>query len=61
MFTLEESALLGRMLRTLAVMGLCLIGGVAYLLARPQHQNGPPEHHRLRPHLVHRTTPEAQR
>jgi hypothetical protein len=34
MFTLEESALLGRMLRTLAVMGVCTGGGVGYVLLR---------------------------
>jgi hypothetical protein len=35
MFTLEESALLGRMLRSLAVMGLCATAGTGYLLLRP--------------------------
>jgi hypothetical protein len=34
MFTLEESALLGRMLRTTAVLVVCTITGVGYLLLR---------------------------
>jgi hypothetical protein len=34
MFTLEESALLGRMLRAMGVMAMCAIAGVGYLLVR---------------------------
>jgi hypothetical protein len=70
MFTLEESALLGRMLRALGVMVVCAIGGIGYLVARPytaastvsapvRAVNGPTthaaHHHRLRPHLTRRT------
>jgi hypothetical protein len=64
MFTLEESALLGRMLRALAVMGLCTIGGAGYLLLRPfaaprqtpvaapaQPSNGPSHQASHRPRL----------
>jgi len=34
MFTLEESALLGRMLRTTGVIVLCTLIGLVYLLVR---------------------------
>jgi hypothetical protein len=35
MFTLEESALLSRMLRTTAAFVICAITGIGYLLFRP--------------------------
>jgi hypothetical protein len=66
MFTLEESALLGRMLRTTAVLVVCTITGVGYLLLRPHVSravhapshpaSAPPPAHRHAPHYVPPTT-----
>ena len=71
MFTLEESALLGRMLRSMAVIGFCTIAAAGYLVFRPhpggaepaRDENGPAvptvHHHRLRPHQIrHRDRPK---
>jgi hypothetical protein len=76
MFTLEESALLGRMLRTTAVFVVCTITGVGYLLLRPHISHvsavastdptpshgasGSPPGHRHAPHYVPPPT-QAQR
>jgi hypothetical protein len=65
MFTLEESALLGRMLRTLAVLVVCAIVGLGYVLvrayaapatkppsvSRPQHAHFVPAHRHHDPKL----------
>jgi hypothetical protein len=53
MFTLEESALLGRMLRTILVLVVCALLVLGYLLVRVYANADRPPQFAQQPHRLH--------